>query len=113
MRVLITGGTGLIGKATAERLLAKGWQVRVIDKHIPPEAILDGVEYAECDILNYADLLKQTQGCDAVIHMAAIRSPVLAPGVDVFEINVAGTFNVFEAAAESGIKRVAQASSIN
>jgi len=42
MRVLITGGTGLIGKATAERLLAKGWQVRIIDKHIPPEAILDG-----------------------------------------------------------------------
>ncbi|MEO8396779.1 MAG: NAD(P)-dependent oxidoreductase [Chloroflexota bacterium] len=113
MRVLITGGTGLIGKATAERLLHKGWQVRVIDRHIPPEAVLDGAEYAECDILNYADLLEQTRGCDAVIHMAAIRSPVLAPGTDIFEINVAGTFNVFEAAAESGIKRVAQASSIN
>jgi nucleoside-diphosphate-sugar epimerase len=113
MRVLITGGTGLIGKATAERLLHKGWDVRVIDRHIPPEAVLDGAEYVECDILKYADLLQQTRGCDAVIHMAAIRSPVLAPGPDVFEINVAGTFNVFEAAAESGIKRVAQASSIN
>ena len=113
MRVLITGGTGLIGKATAERLLHKGWEVRVIDRHIPPEAILDGAEYAECDILNYADLLAQTRGCDAVIHMAAIRSPILAPGTDIFEVNVAGTFNVFEAAAESGIKRVAQASSIN
>jgi nucleoside-diphosphate-sugar epimerase len=113
MRVLITGGTGLIGKATAERLLQKGWDVRVIDRHIPPETVLDGAEYAQCDILNYADLLEQTRGCDAVIHMAAIRSPILAPGTDIFEVNVAGTFNVFEAAAESGIKRVAQASSIN
>ncbi|MBI1259919.1 MAG: NAD-dependent epimerase/dehydratase family protein [Chloroflexi bacterium] len=113
MRVLITGGTGLIGKATAERLLAKGWEVRIVDKHIPPEAVLGGAEYAECDILHYDDLLAQTRGCDAVIHMAAIRSPVLAPGPDVFEINVAGTFNVYEAAAASGIQRVAQASSIN
>ena len=36
MRVLITGGTGLIGKATAERLLQKGWQVRVIDRDARP-----------------------------------------------------------------------------
>ena len=113
MRVLITGGTGLIGKATAERMLHKGWQVRVIDKHIPPEAVLDGAEYTECDILDYESLLQQTHGCDAVIHMAAIRSPILAPGTDIIQVNVAGTFNVFEAAAASGIQRVAQASSIN
>lgn len=111
MRVLITGGTGLIGKAAAERLIQKGWDVRVID--LVPTFDMPGVEYAQCDILNYADLLQQTKGCDAVIHMAAIRSPYLAPGHTVFQVNAAGTFNVFEAAAACGIKRVVQASSIN
>ncbi len=111
MRVLITGGKGLIGKATAERLIEKGWDVRLID--LQPEAAVNGAEYIPCDILNYDELLKQMRGCDAVIHMAAIRSPNLAPGHEIFEINAAGTFNVFEAAAASGIGRVVQASSIN
>ncbi|MFN8561489.1 MAG: NAD(P)-dependent oxidoreductase [Anaerolineae bacterium] len=111
MRVLITGGTGLIGKATVERLVAKGWDVRVID--LQPEADLAGAEYVQCNILHYDDLLEQTRGCDAVIHLAAIRSPVSDPGHKVFQVNATGTFNVFEAAAAAGIKRVVQASSIN
>lgn len=111
MRVLITGGNGLIGKATVERLVEKGWDVRVID--LQPEAEIDGAEYAQCNILNYDDLLKQTRGCDAVIHLAAIRSPAMNPGHEVFQVNVAGTFNLFEASAAAGIRRVVQASSIN
>jgi nucleoside-diphosphate-sugar epimerase len=111
MRVLVTGGTGLIGKATVERLVEKGWDVRVID--LQPEAEINGAEYAQCNIQNYDDLLKQTNGCDAVIHLAAIRSPILAPGHDVFRVNAAGTFNVFQAAAAAGVRRVVQASSIN
>jgi nucleoside-diphosphate-sugar epimerase len=53
------------------------------------------------------------QGCDTIIHLAAIPSPYGAPGHDVFQINAAGTFNVYEAAAAVGIKRIVQASSIN
>jgi nucleoside-diphosphate-sugar epimerase len=52
-------------------------------------------------------------GCEAVIHLAAIRGPQLAPAHKLFEVNVSGTFNVFEAAAAEGIRRVVQASSIN
>ena len=111
MRVLITGGTGLIGKVTTERLVEKGWDVRVIG--IEPEFEFNGVEYAQCDILNYDDVLRHMTGCDAVIHLAAIRGPQLAPGQDVFRVNVAGTFNIFEAAAKLGIRRIVQASSIN
>ncbi len=65
------------------------------------------------DILRYDDLLPALHGCDAVIHMAALRGPSLAAGQDVYHVNVQGTFNLFEAAAVSGIKRVVQASSIN
>src|SRR5690242_13744973 len=97
MRVLITGGTGHIGKATTEQLLRKGWDVRILD--IAPNSDFQGVEYVQGDILDYDSLLKHTKRCDAVIHLAAIRGPGLAPGHDVFNVNVTGTFNVFEAAA--------------
>ncbi len=111
MRVLLTGGTGHIGKATTERLVHNGWDVRVID--LNREAEVPGADYVTCDILDYDDLRRQMRGCDAVIHLAAIRGPSLAPGHRLFEVNVAGTFNVFEAAAAEGIRRVVQASSIN
>jgi len=111
MRALITGGTGQIGKAATARLLRNGWDVRIVD--LASDVEVSGAEYAPCDILNYDDLLAAMRGCDAVIHLAAIRSPMLAVGRDIFQVNVQGTFNVFEAAAAAGIRRVVQASSIN
>ncbi len=111
MKVLITGGAGLVGKSITERLGRNGYDVRVIG--IDETAALDGVDYRRCDILDYPRLREQMRGCEAVIHLAAIPSPRTAFGQDIFRVNVAGTFNVFEAAAAEGIKRVVQASSIN
>ena len=114
MKVLITGGTGDIGKALSKRLFERGWDLRLIglEDAAPFESSL-GVEYARCDIMDFENLQKQMNGCDAVIHLAAIRSPNMAPSQEVFRVNVAGTFNVYEAAAGAGVKRVVQASSIN
>ncbi|HVO41583.1 MAG TPA: NAD(P)-dependent oxidoreductase, partial [Aggregatilineales bacterium] len=111
MKVLITGGAGHIGKATTERFIKHGWEVRVIGLEDGIE--VSGAEFVRCDILDYDDLRQQVSGCQAIVHLAAIRGPQLAPGHEVFEVNVAGTFNVFEAAAAEGIRRVVQASSIN
>ena len=111
MKVLVTGGAGHIGKAATERLVQHGWDVRAIG--LEAETEVQGVEYVTCDVLNYDDLRQQMRGCEAVIHLAAIPRPQLAPGHKIFTTNVAGTFNVFEAAAAEGIKRVVQASSIN
>lgn len=111
MRALLTGGTGLIGKAATELLLEKGWEIRSLD--LKPGVETTGVEYVQGDILNYDQLLGLMHGCDAVIHLAAIRTPHMAPAPQIFEVNVAGTFNVFESAAATGIRRIVQASSIN
>ena len=111
MRVLITGGVGHIGRAVAECLLEHGCEVRIID--LAPETDIPGVDYAVCDIMDYEGLRSQIDECEAVVHMAALRSPSLGPAQDIFSINVSGTFNLFEAVADAEIKRVVQASSIN
>lgn len=112
MRVLVTGGTGLVGKAVIARLAAHGWDVRVIGLE-PEFSGPAGVAYARCDILDFAAVCEQVRGCTAVVHLAAIPNPRQAPGHDVFAVNAAGTFNVFAAAAQAGIRRVVQTSSIN
>jgi nucleoside-diphosphate-sugar epimerase len=53
------------------------------------------------------------RGCEAVVHLAAVPNPGVTTPEELFRVNSAGTFNVFQAAAEEGIKRVVQASSIN
>lgn len=111
MKVLVTGGIGAVGKAVVERLRHDGWAVRVIDRQ--PEAEMAGVDYQVCDITNYAALREQVRGCQAVVHLAAIPNPIAVAGPALFPINVTGTYNVFEAAADEGIRRLVQASSIN
>ncbi|QPC80813.1 NAD(P)-dependent oxidoreductase [Phototrophicus methaneseepsis] len=111
MHILITGGAGFIGSAIASRLRQSGHTIHRID--IVPESEVDDEAYSTCDVNNMESLLQHTQGSDAVVHMAAIASPVAFPGQEVYRVNTVGTFNVFEAAAKSGIKRVVQASSIN
>jgi nucleoside-diphosphate-sugar epimerase len=111
MRVLITGGAGFIGKATARYLIECGYEVHSVD--LAAETDLAHVSYAVCNVTDYTQVFDQMRGCAAVVHMAALRSPFHAPGHEVYHINTLGTFNVFEAAAQHGIKRVVQASSIN
>ncbi len=48
-----------------------------------------------------------------IIHLAAYAHPALAAGPDIFRVNTAGTYCVYEAAAREGIRRVTVASSIN
>ncbi|PWU09458.1 MAG: hypothetical protein C5B47_03370 [Verrucomicrobia bacterium] len=111
MKVLVTGGSGLIGHAVTKRLVQHNWDVRLLDAEIGER--IPGVEYVTCDILNFDDVRVAMRGRQAVVHLAAIPRPGLAPGEKVFAVNVSGTFNVFEAAAAEGIKRVVHASSIN
>lgn len=111
MRVLITGGAGHVGKAMTQRFVDHGWDVEVIG--IEPKAEVQGANYTQCDILNYAALRDVMRGCEAVVHLAAIPCANLMSGSATFSINAAGTFNVFEAAEAQGIKRIVQASSIN
>ena len=111
MRVLITGGTGLVGTPISKRFVDLGWDARVIG--LEAECPVKGLPYAQCDIRDVDSLADKVAGCDAIVHLAAIPSTRTHPNETLFEINVAGAYNVFEAAERAGVKRIAQASSIN
>ena len=116
MKVLITGGAGFIGSNTAEHLLGLGWKVRVLDDlsggTLENLRGLDA-EFQKGDIRDRKAVARAMKGVDAVLHLAALVSvaeSVKSPRLS-HEINETGSFNVFEAAREAGVGRVAAASS--
>ena len=116
MNILVTGGLGSVGRPLVKLLVKNGHAVKVIGRR--PEAeveaeLIPGASYTSCDINEFSSIRQQVRGMDTVIHLAAIPAPMMAPGVEIFRINCSGTFNVYEAAAQEGIRRVVTASSIN
>lgn len=111
MNILVTGGTGDVGRAVVARLIAHGHQVRVMGRRTG--MTVEGATYYSGDVTNYSQVRQAAEGMEAIVHLAAVRHPALAPGQEIFRVNCAGTFNVYQAAAEVGIRRVVSASSIN
>lgn len=111
MRILVTGGMGEVGRPTVQWLLTHGHSVRVLD--LACDKPIDGAECFQGSITDFDKLRPLMGGVDSVVHLAAYRHPALAPEHRLFDVNVGGTFNVFRAAADAGIKRVVCASSIN
>lgn len=125
MRAVITGVAGFIGSHLAEALIRRGWSVTGIDAFTPyyapadKEANLAGLErepafdLVRADLVT-ADLRKVLAGRPAVIHLAGqpgVRQS-FGEGFDRYaHDNIIATQRVFEAALESGCRRVVYASS--
>lgn len=112
MRIAITGGSGRVGRSVVDLALSRGHQVLSIDR-TEPGAERPGMSVARVDVTQYEELLAALGGCDALIHLAAIPVPGRHPDHVVHNNNVVGSYNALRAAAELGIRRVCQASSIN
>ena len=107
MNILVTGGSGLIGKYVVD-YLSRAHKVSVLDIKEP----ISPHPFYWVDVLNLPALVKTfSHGFDAVIHMAGIPHPLIEPGEKVFTVNVLGTYNVLEAAARCGIKKAVFVSS--
>ena len=111
MRILVTGGTGNVGRAAVQRLVHNGHQVTVIGRR--PGIEIEGATYHQCDINDFDALREQVRGVEGIVHLAAIPYPGGGPGQEVFRVNCSGTYNVYRAAADEGIPKIASASSIN
>ena len=107
---LITGGFGFIGSHLTERLLEKDCGI-VVDLSKDSPVGSDKLMFVKKDIRSLAP--KDLEGIDVVFHLAAVppvRSSVAKPDRS-FDINVAGSFRVLEAAREAGVKKFVFASS--
>lgn len=111
MKVLLTGAAGGVGKIAAKGLHDMGAEVIGFSR-TPVE--VEGVsDFRAGNVTDYETLKKVMQDCDEVVHLAAVHMPFDAPEQELFQINVGGTFNIFKACSELGIKRVTVASSPN
>ena len=105
--ILITGAAGRIGTMLRVRLPRPGRTLRLLDI----EALTAGAgeEVIRASITDMAAMTAACQGADAVIHLAGV--PTEGPWPQILEVNIHGTYVVFEAARRAGVPRVVFASS--
>jgi UDP-glucose 4-epimerase len=109
MYVAIVGGNGGLGRAMQQCLPAVH-NVRIIDQ--APSSGAPTTNYRQVDILDLPALTEALRGAGAVIHLAAIRDPGMAPPETIFRVNTLGTYHVSLACEKLGITRIVFASSI-
>lgn len=110
-RILVTGADGSIGRAAVTGLQAAGYDVTGLSLRYDHASTADRAIVG--DARSAVDVLNALEGVDAVLHLAAIPHPSLGTPEEVFENNVAATFNVLAQAGQRHIRRVVIASSIN
>lgn len=113
MKVLVTGGTGVVGRATITELLARGHEVRLLSRGAADDvAAWDGpVEAFAADVADGSALRGSADGCSAVIHIVGIidEDP---PDATFERINVGGTANILAEADRAGVTRLVFVSSL-
>jgi len=104
-KILITGGAGFIGSALSLKLIAKGYQINVLDNLSEQvhgknpfgsslyNAIKDKVNFIHGTVTSKADWVKALQGCDTVIHFAAETGTgqSMYKIYDYIQVNIGGT----------------------
>ena len=107
MRILVTGGAGFIGSHVADRFVADGHTVAVVDdlsngrrENVPAAAAFHALDIRSPE----AAALVRDGGFDAIAHLAAqmdVRKSVADPVFDA-QVNIVGTLNLLEAVRASG-----------
>jgi nucleoside-diphosphate-sugar epimerase len=110
MRVLVTGGSSLIGAGVAAALVGRGDEVVVQQRGRSERLGRLGVRQELGDIRDPHVVLAASTGCDAIVHLAA-KVGVVGDWEDYRSVNVDGTRNVLHAAQRRGIGRVVHVSS--
>lgn len=114
--VLVTGGSGKLGRAVVTHLAEHGYDVVNVDTAAPPPG--QPARFTRVDLTDLGQVVEvmhgvddRYRGIDAVVHLAAIPAPGLRPSGATFANNVVATHHVFLAARQAGIRNVVWASS--
>jgi nucleoside-diphosphate-sugar epimerase len=121
--IIVTGGSGKVGRACVADLMAHGYKVASIDmakpagQSNPPKP--GDVTFTRADITDFGEVMAAFSGINTrveekvtgIVHLGAIASPGEAADHVIFETNMISTYNVFEAARRLAIRNVVWASS--
>ncbi len=111
---LVTGATGFVGSAVARRLLAEGFELRLLSRKNSDRRNVDGLDVTVVvgDLTDPASLTRAVEGCDAVFHVAADYR-LWAPNPDeLYQANVDGSRALVAAAHAAGVARIVYTSSV-
>ena len=112
MKILVTGGSGVIGAGVVPELLARGHSVRLLSRHADDDAARwDSVEPFRGDVANAASIFGAATGCDAVLHIAGIAAEN-PPDLTFASVNVDGTANILAESERGGAARFVFISSL-
>lgn len=116
-RVVVTGGSGKLGRAVVRDLDEHGYDVVLLDR-VPSPHKPERVPFVRIDLSDYGQVLGALTGIDdrydsvdAVVHLAAVPAPGQVPDVALITNNVTASINVFHAARVAKIKNLVWASS--
>lgn len=112
MKILVTGGTGVIGEGVMPELLQRGHQVKLLSRHADDDAKQwPGVEPRVGNVADAASLRGAADGCDAIVHIVGIASEN-PPEVTFQSVNVDGTRNMLAEGKRARVKRFVYVSSL-
>ena len=107
--ILITGAAGGVGTLMRPRLARAGRTLRLLDIAALDPAAGPGEEAVQASVTDLDAMIEACRGADAVIHLGGISGE--RPWQEILEVNIQGTYAVFEAARRAGVPRVVFASS--
>jgi uncharacterized protein YbjT (DUF2867 family) len=113
MKVLVTGGTGVVGVGAVTALVRNGHQARLVSRHAERDAGRwpDGVEAWPGDVAEPESIRGSADGCDAVIHLVAVVDE--APPDTTFDrVNIRGTRHIVREAERAGVPKLLFVSSL-
>ncbi len=115
-KVLVTGGSGKLGRAVLKDLVTNGYSVVNVDQALPRDPIcptvrIDLTDFGQVAAAILGGIDEKTGPFDAVVHLAAIPAPGLFANSRTVANNVPTSYNVFEACRLAGVKNVVFASS--
>ncbi|MFI5230069.1 MAG: DUF1990 family protein [Gemmatimonadales bacterium] len=113
MQLLVTGGTGAVGRAAVRELHRRGHRVRVLSRHAREELARwpSGVDGFDGDVSDERSLRGAAEGCQVIVHAVGIVAEH-PPAVTFQGVNIDGTRYIVLEAERAGVERIVYVSSL-